>query len=30
MSPGLEELLELLTLERIDKNLFRAFHPQGS
>ena len=28
MSPGLEELLELLTLERIDENLFRAFHPR--
>jgi len=28
MSPGLEELLELLTLERIDKHLFRAFHPK--
>ncbi len=29
MSPGLEELLRLLDLERIDKLLFRAFHPQG-
>ncbi len=28
MSPGLEELLELLELERIDKNLFRAYHPK--
>ena len=29
MSPGLTELLELLTLERLDTNLFRAFHPAG-
>lgn len=29
MSPGLAELLELLKLERIDKYLFRAFHPKG-
>jgi acyl-CoA thioesterase-2 len=28
MSPGLGELLELLTLERIDTLLFRAYHPQ--
>jgi acyl-CoA thioesterase-2 len=28
MSPGLRELLELLELERIDKHLFRAFHPK--
>ncbi len=28
MSPGLSELLELLELERIDKHLFRAFHPK--
>lgn len=29
MSPGLAELLELLKLERIDKHMFRAFHPKG-
>ena len=29
MSPGLEELLNLLDLERIDRHLFRAFHPAG-
>ena len=29
MSPGLEELLGLLTLERIEKHLFRARHPKG-
>jgi len=29
MSAALEELLELLTLERIEKHLFRAFHPKG-
>lgn len=28
MSPGLSALLELLDLERIDKYLFRAFHPK--
>lgn len=28
MSP-LEELLELLALERIEENLFRAYHPKG-
>jgi acyl-CoA thioesterase-2 len=27
MSPGLQELLELLSLERIEKHLFRARHP---
>ena len=27
MSPALEGLLEILALERIDKHLFRAFHP---
>lgn len=28
MSPALKALLEILTLERIDRHLFRAFHPQ--
>lgn len=28
MSAALDELLELLTLERIEKRLFRAFHPK--
>ncbi|HEY5647231.1 MAG TPA: acyl-CoA thioesterase II [Pseudomonadales bacterium] len=29
MSAALRELLELLALERIDENLFRAHHPKG-
>jgi len=29
VSPGLKELLGLLALERLEKHLFRAHHPQG-